>query len=207
MFRLPLKKGQQVVIAVEARSLSSPLQPVLRLTDPAGAVVANMDAPAPARATIVTHVAAVDGDYQLTVRDRFRQGGDRCFYRLTARLEEPDFELSAGSDALLVSPDKPTEFVVNVQRRSPPGVTVGPIKIEAVDLPPGVAVPAVVSEPSGDTAAKVTLKFATTGPAFSGRIRITGTASQPKEIKRQARTPPKFGACFETLWLTAVAKP
>jgi hypothetical protein len=70
-----------------------------------------------------------------------------------------------------------------------------------------VTAPAVVSEPTGPTAAKVTLSFSTTGPAFSGRFRIRGTASQPREIKRLVRTPPSFGACFETFWLTAVAKP
>lgn len=206
-FRMPLKKGQPLIITVDTRSVESPLQPLLRLIDPAGTIVANVDNPAPVRSTIMTHVAALDGDYQLTIRDQFRQGGDRCFYRLTVRLEEPDFELSASADALVVVPEKPTEFVVNVQRRSPPGVTVGPITIEAIDLPPGVTAPALVSEPTGDTAAKVTLKFATTGPAFSGRIRVTGTANQPKEIKRLARTLPKLGACFETFWLTAVAKP
>lgn len=207
VFRVPLKKGQQVVIAAESRSIESPLQPVLRLTDPAGAVVANVDDPAPSRASITTHVAALDGDYELSVRDRFRQCGDRCFYRLTIRLEEPDFELSASADALVVVPDKPTDLVVNVHRRSPPGVTVGPITIDAVDLPPGITAPAVVSEPTGESATKVTLTFSTTGPAFSGRIRIEGTTDQPKEIKRLARTPPKFGACFETLWLTGIAKP
>lgn len=207
LFRVPLKKGQQVVIASESRSIESPMHPVLRLTDPAGTVVANAEDPAPTRATLLTHVAALDGDYQLTMRDRFRQGGDRHFYRLTVKLETPDFELSSASDALIVAPDKPLELVVNVLRRAPPGVVIGPITIEALDLPPGVSAPAVVSEPTGDTAAKVTLKFATTGTPFSGRIRIKGTASQPSAITRLARTPPKHGACFESLWLTAIAKP
>ncbi|MDA1052465.1 MAG: PPC domain-containing protein [Planctomycetota bacterium] len=206
-FRLPLKKGQQVVVSAETRSIESPLQPVLRLTDPAGTVAVNVDDPAPARAAILNYVAPNDGDYQLTVHDRFRQFGDRCFYRLTVRLEEPDFELSAAADAFVVGPDKPTELVVNVQRRAPPGVTIGPITIEAVELPPGVTAPAVVSEPTGDSAAKVTLTFSTTGPAYSGRIRIQGTAKQPQEITRLARTPPQFGACFDELWLTAIAKP
>lgn len=206
-YRVPLKKGQQVLIAVESRSVDSPLQPVLRLTAPAGNVVANLDTAAPARASILTYVAALDGDYELTVRDRFGHGGERFFYRMTVRLEEPDFELSASVDALVVSPDKPAELVVTVQRRTPPGIIVGPITIEAADLPPGVAAPAVVSETTGDTAAKVTLKFTTMGAPFSGRFRIAGSAQQPKEIKRLARTPLRLGACFDALWLTAVAKP
>jgi hypothetical protein len=203
VYKVPLKKGEQAIISVETRSLDFLLDPVLQLKNPAGAVVAKVDNPAPVRASIITHAAAVDGDYQLTVRDRFRQGGDRNFYRLTVRLEEPDIELSAAADAILVVPDKPTALAITVQRRA----AVGPITIEAVDLPPGVTAPAVVSEPTGPTAAKVTLSFSTTGPAFSGRFRIRGTASQPREIKRLVRTPPSFGACFETFWLTAVAKP
>ena len=205
--RIPLKKGQQLVASVESRSLDFNLDPVLRLTDPAGSVVLNVNDTTPKRAVVLTHAATQDGDYQLTVRDRHRRGSDRSFFRLTARLEEPDFELTAAADALIVGPDKPTEFVINVIRRAPPGVTVGPITIEAVDLPPGVTAAAVISEPTGVTAAKVTLSLATTGPAFSGRLRIRGTASQPNAIQRLVRTPPQLNACFDAVWLTAIAKP
>jgi hypothetical protein len=138
--------------------------------------------------------------------DRHGQGGDRCFYRLTARIEEPDFDLSATSDAIVVAPGKPTELAVNV-RRVAAGSRIGPIKIAAVDLPPSVTAPVVVSEPTGPTAAKVTLTFTATGPAFSGTIRITGTATQPKEIRRFVRTPLNLEASLETVWLTVLAKP
>jgi hypothetical protein len=202
--RLPLSKGQSIVITAEARGLDFPLDPVLRLIDPAGNVAMTVDDPAPRRATILSHTAGLDGDYQLTIRDRHRHGGERAFYQITARLDEPDFELSAAADTLVVAPDKPTELVVNVQRR---GAAVGPITIEAMDLPPGVTAAPVVSEPTGPSAEKVTLSFSTTGPAFSGRIRISGTTNQPRDISRLARTPPSLGACFESLWLTAIAKP
>ena len=205
--RVPLKKGQQLVAVVESRSLDFPLDPVLRLTDPAGSIVLNVNDPTPARSAMLTHAATQDGDYQLSVRDRHRRGSDRSFFRLTARLEEPDIELTAAADALVVVPDKPTEFVINVVRRAPPGVTVGPITIEAIDLPPGVTAAAVISEPTGATAAKVTLSLTTTGPAFSGRLRIRGTASQPQAIQRLVRTPPQLNACFDAVWLTVVAKP
>jgi hypothetical protein len=205
-FRVPLRAGQQVVFAVEARSIESQVQPVLRLFDPTGAVVASVEDPVPTRATILAHGASQDGDYRLTVHDRFRQSGESCFYRLTARLEEADFELTAATDALVVTPDQPAELVVNVVRRAA-GPGVGPIDVQVLDLPPGVVAPAVVSEPTGDTAAQVKLTFATTGPAFSGPIRIRGVASIPAEMQRFARTPTKFGACFETFWLTAVAQP
>jgi Bacterial pre-peptidase C-terminal domain len=206
VYRLPLKKGQQALVVLEARSAGFPLDPVLKLAGPKGNVVAAVDDPALVRAAIIGHTAAEEGDYSVEVADRYRQGGERCFYRLTVRLEEPDFELTGAADTLTVAPDKPTEFVVNVQRRGPAEAAVGPITIEAVGLPPGVAAAPVISEPTGPSAAKVTLSFTTTGPAFSGPIRIQGKSAQPKEISRFVRTPVTFGATFESFWLTAIAK-
>ena len=207
VFRVPLKKGQQLVAVVESRGLDFPLDPVLRLTDPTGKVAVNVDTPAPSRAEVLTHAASQDGDYQLTVRDRHRRGSDRSFFRLTARLEEPDFELTAAAATLIVVPDKPTEFVINVVRRAPPGVTVGPITIEVVDLPPGVTAAPVISEPTGPTATKVTLSLSTTGPAFNGPFRIRGNTSLPQAIQRLVRTPTQLNTSFDAFWLTVVAKP
>ena len=95
---------------------------------------------------------------------------------------------------------------VTVLRRGTPNESIGPIAIEAVNLPPGVMAPVVISEPTGSTAEKVVLKFSTEGAGFSGPIRIVGTASEPREIQRIVRTPEKFSNRFETIWLTAVAK-
>ncbi|MDA0832833.1 MAG: hypothetical protein O2955_07745 [Planctomycetota bacterium] len=208
VYRLPLKMGQPVVIVAESHNIDSVLDPpLLKLTDPAGNVAAEIGSGKPPRASIIAHAPAQDGDYLLTVRSRFRQGGDRCFYRLTVRPEISDFELTATADAIVVAHDKPTEFEVKIVRRAGPEGVVGPITIEAVGLPEGVTAAPVVSEPTGDTAGTVKLSFTTTGTAFSGPIRLTGTATQPHEIKRFICTPPKLMTCFETFWLTSVAKP
>ena len=104
---------------------------------------------------------------------------------------------------------KPAELPITIVRRG----SVGPIKVEAVGLPSGVTATAVVSEPSGPTAGKVTLSLVANGAAFSGPIRIIGTtsikssATPAKELHRSARTPAKLGATFETIWMTAIAKP
>ena len=70
-----------------------------------------------------------------------------------------------------------------------------------------VTTAAVISEPTGATATKVTLSLTTTGAAFSGRLRLKGTASQPATIQRLVRTPPQLNACFDSLWLTVIGKP
>ncbi len=208
-YRIPLIVGQTVVITVESRNLESPLiPPEIRLADPEGKIVFDLD-PVPQRflPSVVSHRATVSGDYHLSVRERNLQGHDRFFYRLTARLEEADFELTTSGDSVVVVPEKPTEFPVTIQRRTPADSNLGPISIEAIDLPVGVVASAVISEVSGPTAAKVSLSFSTTGAAFSGKIRVKGTANMPQKLERLARTPAKLGDCFETIWLTAVALP
>lgn len=199
-FRVPLKKGQQVIVSVESNSLNFPFDPEALLTDPSGAVVAKAADIGPNREAVITHAAAKDGDYLVAIRNRFRQRGELFFYRLTVRLEEPDFEMSVATDAIVVTPDKPTELPIKIQRRGP----VGAIIIQAVGLPPGVTALPIVSEPAGASAAAVTLKLTTTGPAFSGPLRIAGKASQPKAIEQFVRTAPRLGAVFESIWLTVV---
>lgn len=207
VYSVPLKKGQQVMVSVESRGLDLPLDPVVQLADPSGAVVADVDDTGPSRDAAIAHVAARDGDYRVTVSDRYRQGGERGFYLLTVRLDEPDFELSMSADALVVTPGKPAELPVKIQRRNTPSGAVGPITIQPSNLPPGVTAPAVISEPSGPTSTEVKLLLTAAGPPFSGPLRILGKAALPKELERSARTPPKLGAAFETLWLTVPEKP
>jgi hypothetical protein len=198
-FRVPLKKGQAVVVSVESNSLNFPFDPALQFTDPAGSVVASAADVGPNREAMFAHTAAKDGDYLLTLRDRFGQGGPRFFYRMTVRPEEPDFDLSLATDGIVVLPSKTTELPIKIQRRGGP---VGPITIRATGLPPGVRAPAVFSEPTGPTAAQVTMKFTTTGSVASGPIRLAGTASQPTTLVRFARTAPRLGATFDSIWLT-----
>lgn len=205
-FRVPLKKGQQVIVSVEARNLDFPLDPVVKMVDPGGAVIADIDDTGTTRDAAFAHVATKDGIYRLFVGDRYRQGGDRCFYRLTVRWDEPDFELFVNTDAIVVTPNKPTELPIKVQRRAIPAGSVGPITIQVIGLPSTVTTAALVSEPTGPTAETVTLKFSTSGPPFSGPFRIVGQATLPKGGRRFVRTAPKLRATFETIWLTAVEK-
>ena len=206
-FRVPLTKGQQVVISVESRSLDVTLDPVMKLSDPTGTAIAEVDDSGPSRDSAITHTAAHDGEYRLAISDRFRQGGDRCWYLLTVRSDQPDFELSAATDSVTVPADKPGELTVKVQRRGTPVEAVGPITIQTVGLPDGISAPPVVSEPTGPTATEIKLTFTSSGTAFSGPIRIVGKASQPNEIERSARTPAKLGIAFETIWMTVLEKP
>jgi hypothetical protein len=202
-FQVPLKKGQHVIASAESNSLGFAFDPALALSDPDKTAVANAADIGPNREAMLTHVAAKDGEYLLEIGDRFRQGGNRLTYRLTVRLEEPDFELFAATDAVVVTTEKAAELPIKVQRR---GGTVGPITIQAIGLPVGVTSPPVVSESTGPTASTVTLKLTATGPADSGPLQIVGQAFEPTTIKRFAQTAPRLGAVFESIWLTVVEK-
>src|SRR5262249_43319229 len=124
-YRLALEKGQMVVVSIESRSLDLAVDPVLRIKDPDASVVSDVDDTCPTRDLATTFTAAKDGEYRLTVDDRFRQGGERHVYLLTVRPEEPDFELTSTSDAITVAPDKATEVPVKIVRRKS-AATVGP---------------------------------------------------------------------------------
>lgn len=202
--RIPLQKGQTLIATVESQTLGLRLDPLVQLSDPAGTVVVEVDDAGAMRDPALVHRAAHDGEYRLTIRDRFRHGGERYGYLLTARLEEPDFELSAAGDAFVVTAGKPTEIPIKIQRRSPPEGTVGPITIEALGLPAGVEAAAVVSEPTGSTATEVKLTLTAAGPASSGLFRIVGKASAPRMLERAAHTPAKLGASLDSFWLTVV---
>lgn len=205
-YRITVKKGDPLLVTVESRGLDLPLDPLVRLVSPSGKTAAENDDTGENRDCVLSHKAAEDGDYILHVSDRHRYGSDRGYYLLTARIEESDFELTTTAESYVVQPDKPTEVVVNVVRRTGVEGAVGPVTIEAVDLPPGVTAMPVISDVKGDTEKKVTLNLASEGQPFSGRIRLRGTATVPKELQRFARTPAKLDAMFDTFWLTVIEK-
>lgn len=206
-YRIPLQKGQQVILTVESRSLDLLLDPVMKLTDPTGTIVADIDDSGATRDCIIGHTAAHDGDYRLSISDRFRKGGDRSWYLLTARNEQADFELSLAGDSVNLEPDKPTEVPVKILRRATSSESIGPITIQVSGLPEGISAPSVVSEISGPTATEVKLLLTSNGNPFSGPIRITGKLLQPRELERAARTPARLGVQFDSAWLTATKKP
>lgn len=206
-FRFPLKQGQRVLISVESQNLNLPLSPTVKLTDPSGKVISEVNQPNQPNKAFIAHDIAVDGEYRVTVGEHFRHGGPRYFYGLTVLLEEPNFDLTANVDAIVVSADKPAELEISINRRSSLQAGPGPITIEALGLPAGIVAPPVVSQIEGDTSGKVKMKFSTSGIGyFAGPIRIVGTTNEPEEIRRTVRTPGRLGHRFDAIWVTSKAK-
>lgn len=206
-FQLSLSKGDAVTLFAESLTFDYPVVPLLAVLLPDGTAAADSGDPRTARETSVRFKATVDGEHTIRIHDRYQHGSHLHGYLLTAAIEQSDFELTVAGDSLVVTPDKPAELEVNVQRHGGQPGAIGAIEIGLRGAPPGVTATAVVSEPKGETQKKVKLVITTDGSQpFSGRVQIVGKATDPTTIERLARTPSRLGAAFESVWLTATAK-
>ncbi|GAB5406180.1 MAG: PPC domain-containing protein [Aureliella sp.] len=201
MYSLTLRKDQTVDLLAESVSLYSDLVPILKLSDSKGKVLKQTSERGAAVDAKLTFKAAADGDYQLSVRDRFNSAGPRHFYRLSVTERRSDFKLSIATDRFTVTKDKPLEIPLAISRTSGVGEPVGDIAFVVEGLPGGVTAAPAISKAGGESAKKVTLKLSASGQAFSGPIRIVGTSASG--LERAAMTPPSYGVAFDRAWLTA----
>ena len=188
-----LKKGERRTIRVEASSVGSALDPLVRIIDEAGkslneAKTANI----PSDPQIV-FAAPADGTYRVEVRDLYDHGGLRYFYRLRITAIEPTFNLAITADQFALKAGESLEIPVTVTRLD--GFAT-PIVLRALDLPIGVESEPVKAE--GPTKI-VKLKLTATKGATSGAFRIEGAAG----ITANARfVVPAAGTNTDSIWLT-----
>ena len=204
-FRFTGKKGQRLRFEVIARDVGSPLDPVLRIYDAKGTVLKEADDDGKESVDPdIEFALPADGEYRVTVTDRFTHHGERYVYLLNITESSPDFALSVVGDSFVVQPDKEFEVPVTVSRAA--GFAEA-IELSVVGLPDGVTVAPSKSEPKGESAKAVKLMLKTNGEVvFSGPIRIVGrSVGGERSLERMAVYPLKaFGAETSHLWLTAV---
>jgi hypothetical protein len=203
-FRFTAKKGQKIVLRAESQSLGFELDAVLEVTDAAGKSLAEADDSGKEHDPALTFTAPADGEFVAVIRDLYSHGGLRYAYRLTIGEETPDYRLTLAADSFTLTPGKPLEIPVAVDRKN--GFA-GEIEITAEGLPAGVTADAVKSLPSGDTAKAVKLTLtAENGPA-SGPFTIVGRSGEEERLRRTARfTIPGLNVTHSQAWFT-VTKP
>ena len=81
-FRFAAKAGQVFDVACFARRLGSPLDPVIWVLNPAGAMIASNDDNPGTPDSYLRFTAPADGDYVVGVRDHLYKGGPTYVYRL-----------------------------------------------------------------------------------------------------------------------------
>ena len=202
-FRFHAAKGQDLLFRVESHALGFPTDPVLRITDSAGKTLSDMDdSKRGDRDPRLAVAVPADGEFRLLLRDLHGSGGDRYVYRLSATLAEPDYVLKIAGDSFLLTPGKPLEIPVTVERANRFSEV---IQITAEGLPEGVSVLPAESLGNGDTAKSVKLTVtATTGP-LSSPFRIIGRSNGMPEKSHTALTAiPGLSATTPDLWLTVV---
>ena len=176
--RLPplAAKGRQAAVPRRVSRLGRPLDPVLRVLDAGGKILAESDDTGRnGRDLERSFTAPADGEYRLVVRDLNGRGGPRFAYLLSVLEPRPDFALTLAADRFDLTPGKTTKITVAVQRKD--GFA-EPIEIVAEDLPAGVTAKPVTSKPGDASAKSVTLELSADDRACSGPFRIIGRSTK-----------------------------
>jgi hypothetical protein len=192
VYQFEAKKGQRLVFQAEARALGFALDPTLRLTDSAGKMLAQADDTGMSRDPELAFAVPADGNYRIEVRDLHGYGGPRYVYRLRALLPVPDYELTVTADRFLLTPGKPLDIAVTIDRRNG---FVGNVTLGVEGLPDGVTAAPV--QTTGKTA---TLKLTAAKGPIGGSIRIVGIVESKEMLTRTARA-----GTTTHIWLTVAA--
>lgn len=204
-FRIKLAAKQSVVFRTDARTVNSPLDPVLRVLKSDGSQLQEVDDGSKGDFDPdANFTAPADGEYRIAISDRFGLGGPRFFYRITALPSRPSFELRVANDVFSLTAEKPLEIPVTIERQR--GFA-QEIEILAADLPEKITAEPMISEKSGDSAKsiKLTLK-AEAGVTFSGPIHIRGRVKLEPSTEKLATAPlASLKTNTSELWLTVTA--
>ncbi|MEX0820359.1 MAG: PPC domain-containing protein [Pirellulaceae bacterium] len=200
VFQITATKGTKLAVQVESDSLGFLLDPLVQVLGADGAVIGEVDDTNRARDCLLTQTIPADGDYRIVVRDVHRHGGFRYVYRLTVDQATPDFGLTLASDSFVLTPGKPLEIPVTVERRN--GFS-GEIEVGAIELPDGVRCEVVKSEAKGDSSKSVKVVLHTDAGPVSSAFRIVGKSVGEGAIERTAHyVIAGTTAQFSAAWLT-----
>jgi len=175
------RAGDKVVAEVYARRLGSQLDPVLRLLDSSGVVVAwNDDHEDPAAGLITHHADSYvlaklpsDGAYFVELSDADGHGDDDYAYRLRVGPPQPDFTLLVTPSAVGVPVGHAAPFRVHVVRRD--GFD-RDIVMSLTDAPPGFSLGGA-RIPGGRDSVQMTLTAPIVPPGRPVPLRLEGQAT------------------------------
>jgi len=174
------RAGDTVVVEVQARRLESPLDSVIKLTDPSGKLLAfSDDVEDPAAGTNTHHADSylmvklpADGDYCVHLGDAAQSGSEEYGYRLRISAPQPDFALRVVPSSTALRSKASAAVDVHVIRKD--GFD-GPIKLDLKDPPQGfVASPATLT--GAQKMIRLTLKTDLAETKEPVALQVRGTA-------------------------------
>ena len=139
------------------------------------------------------------------IRDLHGHGGDRYVYRLSATHVRPDFNLKVAADSFVLTPGKPLEIPVTVERLN--GFA-GEIEIAGEGLSAGVTATPAKSAGTGDSSKSVKLTITAEAGPLAGPFHIIGRAPGESPLTRSARaTIANLNTTTADLWFAVLKSP
>lgn len=191
VYRVTGKKGEKLVVEIEARQLGSSLDSMVAVADTAGKPLGVGDDFVDKGQGLVTHQAdsylsltlPADGSYFVTVRDAQQQGGVDYGYRLRLSPPMPSFDLRVTPSSLTLRPGLTVPITVHVLRRD--GFD-GPISASLAVAPNGFRLYGGVI-PQGIETIRMTLTAPAQPMPEPARLGLVGSAAiGGKEVVRWA---------------------
>jgi hypothetical protein len=192
--------------------MNSPLDPLVRILDPAGTSLATANGNGGPSDPSLNWTAPADGLYRVAIADLFHKGGTEHVYRLEVRRPTPAFSATIDNHLYRVTSGKAGAVIkVNVARRDGHAA---PLVAVATDLPPGVTATSA-DVPAKTTEVALTLTAAADARATNVPIRVVVLGADPVKPESciagyNLRTE-KDGAeeliDFAAPWLTVVLPP
>jgi len=196
-------KGQQLSLSVRARVYGSQLDPVLAIQDKDGKPLKEADDISGENADAeLQFTIPADGQYRVTVSDRYQHISERFFYVLRCEETLPSFDVTIKNTAFTVPADKPLEIPVAIERKNG---FVEPVDFRVEGLPEGITAECPRSEKDGDSSKAVTIKLSGVAKqTFQGVIKIVAESADSKLLRLGSLTTADRKPISE-LWLTAIA--
>ena len=143
VFKFTAKKDQKVTFTAHAKSIRSPLDPVISINGKDGGQIGANDDGRGGPDSRLDFTAPADGEFFLTIHDHLRGGGPDYVYRVEASPTQPSLAVSIPQFArydyqsrqtMPVARGNRVAAVINARRANAGGDLI----FEAPDLPPGV---------------------------------------------------------------------
>ena len=171
-YKITAKKADILFVKVEGRDLGYPIDPVLRILKADGSEIRKEDDAGKSSDPEYLWTVSADGEYGITVADRFSRGGERMRYRLSAAPPLVDFTVTLDKAVYIMERGKPLEIKTTVTRLRGHKEN---LTFSLPGLPAGMTLtaPATVPEKGGEVVLKLEAKA--DAPAFSGALRVVAT--------------------------------
>ncbi len=210
------KKGDQHLITVESASLGYPTDAVLRILKPDGAELKLIDDANKENDPEYLWKVAADGDYEITIADRFQRGGPAFRYRVSALKPVPHFTTTFEKSEYLLERGKSVDIKLKVTRFHGGKEN---LVFEITPLPDKVTFtgPDKVSEKGGEVTLK--LEAAADAPAFQKPLTVHAyvtdkdgkKSGKPVAAYRSFKDDPNYRGAYvlmelPELWLTIPPK-